>query len=82
MTGCLAVEIVIVIISKVSLAPGGGGAATRGPVREPEMHRENCPVFILCSALPEVVSEASGLLQSLAEHLVLLDIIIGNRPEI
>ena len=29
----------------------------------------------------EVVSESSGLLKSLAEHFVLLDIIIRHRPD-
>ena len=31
--------------------------------------------------VPEVVAKAAALLKSLREHLVLLDIVVGHRPE-
>ena len=31
--------------------------------------------------VPEVVAKAAALLKSLREHLVLLDVVVGHRPD-
>ena len=60
----LAVEIVIIIIVKVAL----GRTSSRSIAT------------LLTVGEPEVGAEPSGLLESLAEHLVFLDIVVRHGP--
>ncbi len=64
----LAVQVVIFVVGEVGIAAAAGGTAAAA----------------LSAGLvgeAEIGAEAAGLLERLAEHLVLLDVVVRHRPE-